>query len=408
MRNDMNQYQTSKSTQSGFVALFSVVFFALLAMVITVGFIRIMNIEQQQALNNDLTARALSAAEAGVEDAKRAIAHYANMPANTPQERSSKDQFRTALNGNECNSLFRAGSPVAAVLGLNPDGVVASGQNLAYTCLTVDLDTADYLATVGANQSQVIPMRSSGTFDRVKLEWHLNSGAGDTNGDGIPSNNINLETDLPTIAQFGADGDQPPAFMRVQLIGKPNTAFNRNQLEDRSRTVFLTPFEGGVTQFSIANADDPGAPVETRNYGFNAPKSPPIAVDCDREDEAENRIGQYACGVTVILPGGSLAPSANEYYLQVTPLYRGTHVRASLFAGSATDDANRRNFNAAQPRIDSNGVAADTFRRVEVRTNFPGDIFTLPRYGAEVGDNICKNFHVTDSAATGWKPNECS
>lgn len=384
------------SPQSGFVSLFSVIFFALLATVITVGFIRIMNIEQQQSLNNDLTARALAASEAGVEDAKRAIARYASMPGG-----SAKTQFRQALTSNECDGLYRSGSPVGTAIGLNPNGVVASDQNLSYTCLTVDLDTADFIDTIGANQSQIIPLRSGDDFNQITLQWHLNSGEADVNGDGLPSNYQLVDGSLPTVGEFGDAGAQPPAYIRAQLIGAPNSgSISRNELEDRSRTVFLMPSEDGGNTLSFQTADNPGN--STNNYGFNTTKSSPFVVNCQSQSEASAAIGDYACRATLTLPGGSLSPDNNRYYLQVTALYRDTHVRATL-----AQNGEARNFRDAQPRIDSNGLAADTFRRVEVRTNFPGDNFSMPRYGAEVGENVCKNFHVT-STEDNWKPNECS
>ena len=384
------------SKQAGFVSLFSVIFFALLATVITVGFIRIMNIEQQQALNNDLTARALSAAEAGVEDAKRAISHYASMPSG-----AAKTQFRAALNSNECDGLYRSGSPVRAAIGLDPNGRIAPDQNLYYTCLTVDLETADFIDTIGANQSQVIPLRSGSSFNQVTLQWHLNSDSIDENGDGIPQNYQLVDGSLPTVSEFGNAGAQPPAYIRAQLIGAPSSGnISRNALEDRSRTVFLMPSESGGNSLSFQTADTPGN--STNNYGFDTNKSSPFVVNCQTTNEANSDIGGYACEATLTLPGGALSSDSNDYYLQVTPIYRGTHIRATLSQNGAA-----RTFDGAQPRIESNGLAADTFRRIEVRTNFPGDNFALPRYGAEVSENICKNFHVTTSP-TGWKANECN
>lgn len=386
-------YQPIRSSEGGFVALFSVIFFALLASIITVGFIRITVVEQQQALNNDQTARALAAAEAGVEDAKRVVAYYAGLP-----DGSQKDAFRAALENGACDALFAPGSaPVAAnvVTAGEAEGVrVAAGQNLFYTCLTLNLNTPDYLKTVAKDETEVIPLRSEDAFDRVRLEWHLNSDAADANGDGIPNNYQPSGDSLPRVNQFGVAGNQPPAYIRAQLIGVPkNGAFNRDDLENRNRSVFMSPITNGGARNETAgltfqSADTPGN--STNGFGFNTTKTL-LPVRCASSGSASANLGSYACQVTLTLPGGGLSAATNDYYLLITPLYRDARIRARLMQGG-TD----RTFEAVQPRIDSTGRASDVFRRVEVRTNFPGDNFDMLRYGVSVGDNICKQFQVTD------------
>ncbi len=396
----MSSQTQTNNKQAGFVSLFSVVFFALLATVITIGFIRIMNREQRQAFDNDLTSRALSAAESGVEDAKRAILKYTQLPSSP-----GKDTYRTALTGAACDTIFGATSPVRAAIGFSgqQEGIISpqDQQNVGYRCLNVRLDTADYISALSPNASQIIPLRSTGAFNQVQVQWHRNSASEDSESDGL-ANPANLSTgdpQNPTVQQFGtsgANGEQPPAYMRLQVFGvKKNGSFSNADLEQRNFTLFVYPFEGPIGSTTTIDQADP--------RGFNKSKSSPLLANCMNNTQSAAAFGNYACQMTLTMPAGSLDTANNNYYLRVTPLYRKTHFRLSLLnSGSAV------NFNEVQPSIDSTGVAADVFRRVEVRTTFPERLPNPPRYGAEVGDSVCKDFFVTDNPAN-FQPNsaEC-
>lgn len=59
--------------ERGIVAIFVVIFSSLLLTLIAVSFTRLMILEQQQSLDNDLSQSALDSARAGVEDGKRVL-----------------------------------------------------------------------------------------------------------------------------------------------------------------------------------------------------------------------------------------------------------------------------------------------------------------------------------------------
>ena len=69
------------SKQSGLVSIIVVMFTAILLMVVSTGFIRIMVQEESRASNNNLSRTAYESAVAGVEDGKRAIMAFASAAA---------------------------------------------------------------------------------------------------------------------------------------------------------------------------------------------------------------------------------------------------------------------------------------------------------------------------------------
>src|ERR1700757_213185 len=153
--------------ENGAVALFIVIFFALLITTITIAFVRTMIQDQEQATTNDLSKSALDSAVAGVEDAKRAIIKYKTQCVG-PNSDSGSDmcnKLEAALkDGSQCNTLQQAG-----IVG-DPDPSEGGwliqqteGDKLlkqAYTCVKVKLDTNDFVGTVTPNSSRFIPLRS--------------------------------------------------------------------------------------------------------------------------------------------------------------------------------------------------------------------------------------------------------
>lgn len=377
-----------KNKEAGFVSLFTVIFFMLLITVITVGFLRIMAIEQRQAIDNDLSANARAAAEAGIEEGKRALlAYYSGA---TPA--GLRTDLATAFASGDCVGL--SGSPsIVSALQLDPNGNVVGNPELnqRYTCLTVRLRTPDYLGRAQANESDIFPLKGVSDYNQIKVSWHLTSDSVSAEGDGKPTALApGLLLPPQTGGVIGWSSLGYPTYLRVQLFGYPSSgAFGRTQLDERSRSIFLVPVAGGGGSTSFDTADP--------SHGFDATKgSPSGAASCS----PSFTVGAYVCSATISLPAAAqYASNVNNYFLRVTPLYGQAHFRVEL-----QNSGNPVDMNEVQPIVDSTGQSADVYRRVQARVRL-NQLSNVPGYAAESANTICKNMQVADG--TFFQPNTC-
>lgn len=393
--------------EDGFVSLFSTIFFMLLITVVTIGFIQIMAVEQQQSLNNDLSASALASAQSGIEDGKRAILKYYSLT--NPSDKATYYAQMTFPNAQNCNSI--SGSQVGADLGIDSAGnVVNNAQiNQSYTCLTVNLNSPDYISQSPAGKSQLIPLKAvGGSFQRIKVSWHLLSANVGADGDGLPGSPPGTAPFYATgpllFPQTHPDPDDPswsnfgyPAYLRAQLYGYPNSGgWDRAHLNERSRSVLLVPQQSGQydqdTPINFGTADpNPG--------GFGTAQILPSGVSCDATPNSH--LGAYACTALLELPtGAQYASTANTYFLRLTPIYGQTHFRVAL-----VNNGNEVQFDQVQPIIDVTGRANDIYRRLQARVQV-NQATNFPEFATESADSICKNLRVSSQPAD-YKPNIC-
>jgi hypothetical protein len=366
----------------------------MLISVITIGFLRIMTVEQRQALDNDLTASALAAAESGIEDAKRAILKYSSLP-----DGAEKTALRNALNSSECDALLS--NSTANSIGITSSGSITGDPNLNqyYTCLSVNLASPDYIASSTAGKSEFIPLNTENDveFDQVHVSWHLVSNSIGTEGDGRPSNYA-ISTLFPRVTGDAQSWSTQgyPAYLRVQFYGYPNGSFKRNNVNDRTRSVFLVPSAVGTSE-NIAISSSVADPLP---HDFDQSKSPVQAIQC-KDTPATVPVGTYACAATISLPDDpGLRGNNNQYYLRVTPLYGSSHFRVQM----QNDDGTVVNFSEVQPIVDATGRASDVFRRVQARVRLDS-VGGLPEYAVESANDICKNMQVADGSY--FQANNC-
>ena len=381
-------------SERGAVSIFLVIFFALLIGVITISFIGIVIRDTNQSTNNDLSRSAYDSAEGGIEDAKRAIALYAN-DCNANGQPHCDAMYNKYFSADNCTAFMG----IVSVLhpGVTPDkngvpvqeGSATNAFNQAYTCVNVTTDTVDYVNNESPYQSDVIPLKSTAQVDGVTLNWFTHADAGsDDNAAFTPRDTCSVTAGastcaLPNEGGWDAGGRKyTPSLLRVQLISyNANGIINEDDLKNNSHTVFLYPSASGVrtADFDTIN--------KTPANGDNAP--PIIPVQCGGND-------QFACSVTLGL-GTNIGKTS---FLRITPVYKATTFQVKLTG------AGNPLFDGVQPIVDSTGRANDLFRRVQARVRLQNQVL-YPEYAVDVDNSLCKDFSVSTDPADFVNTNKC-
>lgn len=386
-----------KRRESGAVSLFLVIFAMLLITVVTLSFLRTMIADQQQASTSDLSKSAYDSSLAGVEDAKRALIYYRTLCASGDVGGCAAE--KNVIDSNTCNQ------GLSAVVDVTNNKEVAVQQtqsandaqlNQAYTCVKMKLETDDYVGTLEANTSKIIPLQTTGNFSQVLLQWFT------TDDFGTTGTSVNLQATPPQIDPGGtnqsiwpllAQSSWPatrPSVMRTQMF-QYGSSFSLSSFDSNTsgvsnaNTMFLYPT--GAT--GVANAAKDTWTFTDRDIRLE-PTGTPLGTTCSGKLSG----GGYACSAILNLPvpvGNAPTDLTRTAYLRLTALYKSTHFSVSPIGTQ---------FNGVQPSIDSTGRANDQYRRVESRVDLIDTNFPFPEAALDVSGNLCKNFLVTDSSNT--------
>lgn len=378
----MKLMHTSKS-QAGAVSLFIIVFTALLITIVTVSFVRLMLSDQQQATTSDLSQSAYDSAQAGIEDAKRALLFYQSECATGDVSRCATAQ--NYLNSDTCNDavngVYAADVSGQEVLVKQTQGDESLQQ--AYTCVKVTLQTDDYIGSLNQDASKLIPLIGVSVFNTIKIEWF--------SAKDLQSNTTTV--DVPSFAR----GPQLLTQAAWSAAGTPNRpSIMRAQLMQFSTSGFmLSDFDGDTNSAGVSDANTlflyPSNIVDTtKSFASNARKtatSSPVLSTCS----ATLGSGGYACSATITLPD-PIGGGSRQAYLNLAAIYKKANYRITLLNGSTPVQ-----FNGVQPKIDSTGRANDLFRRVESRVEVLDGIY--PDAAVDITGSFCKDFLITDNVA---------
>lgn len=389
----------SRMSQKGAVSLFVVIFAMLIITVITVSFLRLMVADQQQSGDTNLSQSAYDSAMAGVEDAKRALIYYQTQCADTP---SSCASLASSVESTTCNEgLKKTGIVNITLPGEVPVEVSSDGStvlNQAYTCVTMQLETENYIGTLTANESQIVPLIGTSGFDTVTVRWFDRDDV--NNSTGAVSLDSGSTSPKPLLAQASWPGNRP-SVMRTQLI-----QFGSNfKLSDfdiynsssqiNAASLFLYPIPGGsvgATQTTTFTGRDMRSTGPGDEPDADSASNSPLPVKC----VATVGSGNYACSMSITLPT-PIGGGNRTAFLRLTPFYNATSFEVVLSNGAPTTSGSIVKFKDVQPIVDSTGRANDLYRRVQSRVDLFDTSFPYPDAAIDVNGNFCKDFSVTDT-----------
>lgn len=432
----------ARESESGQVSIITVTMFILIFSVVVISFTQIMLSTSRQAQNDELNARAVAAAESGIEDAKRMLAYCyeefdsdGNGLFDTVGKPPSGgcEILASTLDGQGCNDILS--STLTTSVGLSGDqdanNQVRVGNNGEYyLCLKITSNPESVTTTLDAEtgDSKVIPMKwvdSSGKLakpDYINIKWS--------------------DTKSPLAGGYLPNSDwQGPAVLRLEAVntfgGYSTDALNKSiraltirPSSDSSKRLISESFKRSA---SITVADATESNVHNGGCLYNdstSSLSGVVPLDCFKysiDDDingnshsylnstgyassngnkfVDRPIIQYKCGATCSFSFTvknwtnvdsdiyNTSDLNENTYLRLQSIYKEATVEISAGKNGGT----QLYYAGGQAAVDVTGRAVDSFRRLEARlesVNGGEDEAWWPDYAIESASKICKNMSV--------------
>lgn len=326
--------------QQGFVSIIVASILMILLSLVTIGFSQLMQREQRQALDRQLSSQAFYAAETAVNDV-----------------------YNTGIGS--------IAEKTTCATDATWDGIVDSSEPaVGYTCLLIDPfpDSLEYdNGAINVQTSKTIPLKtqSGDNFRSLEFSW---SKEGATASVGCTTGVANLPASLPETAI---------PLLRIDLV--PLLSYDRQSLIDNTRTIFLYPTNGSGSGCSVASR-----PISTINLGDV------IQVPCDTTTNT--------CSFEVTMPNGSGSAGffGNNVISRIKSIYGSADLKITGTDGGTPEVVR---FVGAQTVVDSTGKANDVLRRIKVRLS-DSNAYSVPEYALQIFDGICKQIEVTEASAS--------
>lgn len=323
---------STKYDQNGMVSIMIASVLMVIMALMTLGFTRVVQNEQRQSIDSQLSEQAFYAAESGI-----------NVAVNAPG-------FPGVLK-TDCDVSSYGGGQVSV-----------DDEDVAFTCIQINPNPSDLVFgndSITTSRSKVVPINTDPIATTLTIQWN------DTNHD-VPATANCSDVTLRDVASWDSVG-----ALRVDLIGVPSAAtFDRQSLLDSQFSAILYPCPGaGPTSisFSGARGDDDIGRI--------------IPVQCSSAAEYECRLD-----ITDITNGGPY----RQHYIRFNSIYSDVNVRITAGTNVAGE---RPLFAGAQAVVDSTGRATDVYRRLQARIPLYESYIT-PSATIQTLDDICKLYQV--------------
>lgn len=346
----------TKLDQTGFAAIVIAVVLVTVLSLVTIGFAELVRHEQNNSLNRQLSNAAYYAAEAGINDASKALAQGYTTPKTT------------------CDPLPAGTTGGGSYLTNNVVSTDSHGGS-SYTCLLI------YEAPLDIQFSSV------GSQDDNAKSFVINAVDPSDNVTPTPVTSFTIswqdqagrQTFAPaawsshpfqTASNWTNGGNQVTGVLKLQLVPLGG-GLNRANLTNAAYDAFLYPTAGGSTV--------------TSSYSSGTGSNAGIIID-----------GNCSAGQVRYCKANIDVSSLNQsqFLMRLVSLYDNSAVTIIANGSGGT----QLRVAGVQSLIDSTGKSAGVLRRVQVRV--PDQNSTLPEYGIESLTGICKQLTVYPNYAS--------
>ncbi len=266
----------TQSDQNGFVSIIVAAMIMVILALLTIGFTRIMQREQRQTIDRQLSRQALYAAESGINDTYDAIVNGVF----TSEEKTTCDPT-VALN----------------------DGIIDGVGDVSYSCVQYDTTPTEILYELSPQESEIARLVTKGdNFNSISIEWGISSG--DNNLAGLPSCTAASASELPP---------SRPNTVPVLRIDLTNiSTLNRASLTQNSEYIYALPCNGTVSS-------------TTHNFS-TASRGDLVLVSCS---------GQTSRPCSLVIDG----LGASSYISRLKSVYTGANISITGREGASNDIA---------------------------------------------------------------------